>query len=154
MPSDSRAMLRLERFAYTPRATFGHLHLLGHDALELFTVERPWLENQNRVSCIPEGLYQVRLDFFHRGGYPAYELRDVPGRSRILVHIGNVSSDVEGCIALGSALGVVKGDWGVVSSRSAFARFMEAMAGRSGAIAIHQVAPAVLASRPLPGAED
>lgn len=141
--SDSRVMVNLERFAYTPRGTFGHLRMLGLEG-ELFTVERPWLENAARVSCIPEGLYGLTPQFFHRGGYPAYEIGPVPGRSHILVHIGNTPEDVEGCVALGAALGVVGDRWAVQASRSAFARFMAAMGGRSGSIVVHQCLPALL----------
>lgn len=29
------------------------------DAPSYFTVERPWMENQRGISCIPEGKYEV-----------------------------------------------------------------------------------------------
>ena len=145
----SQPFALLERIAYTPRGTFGRLILRNpgtpdQDLLELWTVERPWLDNQSRVSCIPEGTYPLAPSFFHKGGYPAYEVREVPGRDRILLHVGNVMEDVEGCVALGLDLGVVGSRWGVVHSREAHKRFMAAMAGRSGSLAIYLTAPARL----------
>lgn len=95
------------------------------DGVRLFTIERPWLHNERYVSCIPEGQYRLRKRWFHRGGYNTYEIVDVPGRSAILIHHGNTSDDVMGCIALGMDLGVVRGKWAVIRSRQAFRLFMD-----------------------------
>lgn len=121
--ADNESTLRLHRFAYSPVGTFGSL-TLASDADVMYTVERPWLENNRRISCIPEGLYRCRSRMFNRGGYETFEITDVPGRSEILFHVANVSSDVNGCVGLGSYLGCVNGQWGVMSSREAFSRFM------------------------------
>ena len=107
----------IERVAYTPRGTFGRLVIRdpgkGGNLLELWTVERPWLDNQARISCIPEGTYGLIPSRFYRGGYDAPEIRPVAGRSRILIHVGNTMDDVEGCVAVGLGLGVVRGQWAV-----------------------------------------
>ena len=58
----------LERFAYSPMGTFG---VLTVDDFECYTVERPWLDNKPRESCIPEGVYRLELGMYNRGGYPA-----------------------------------------------------------------------------------
>lgn len=146
----SQAFALLERIAYTSRGTFGRFQVRdpGGSLVELWTVERPWLGNAPKISCIPEGTYQLERSFFHRGGYPAYEIKGVPGRSRILFHVGNTMEDVEGCVAVGLDLGVVGSRWGVVHSREAFRRLMQALAERPGSLAVYQTAPAILPEAP------
>jgi hypothetical protein len=66
------------------------------------------------VSCIPCGDYLVQWDPSPKYGY-CYELRDVPGRSTILIHSGNLAGDisksykthVQGCIMLGKWFGIL-----------------------------------------------
>ena len=119
-------IIYLDRFAYTMYGVFG---MLRYDGMKLFTVERPWSDNQRNVSCIPTGAYPLKLTHFIHGDYPAYELLDVPGRDSILIHIGNTMDDVRGCIAPGLMLGWVGKKWAVVESKLAFERFMEHMNG-------------------------
>lgn len=95
------------------------------DGAVLYTVERPWLDNQAMVSCIPEGAYNCRPRRYFRGGYDAVHIRNVPGRTHILFHRANVPSDLAGCIGVGSRLGVLNGQWAVLQSRAAFAWFMD-----------------------------
>lgn len=116
----------LERFAYTPVGVFGKFK---SDEFECFTVERPWLDNKPRESCIPEGEYELQLSRYNRGGYPAYEVLGVPNRSLIKIHVGNSMEDVIGCIAPGKSLGFIAGKWGVSRSKVAFNEFMAAMDG-------------------------
>jgi len=92
-----------------------------------FTVERPWLDNKVRESCIPEGEYALKLGMYNHGGYPAYEVMGVPQRTLIKIHIGNTIEDVIGCIAPGKSLGYVYGKWAVTQSKVAFKEFMTAM---------------------------
>ena len=119
-------MINLCRFCYSDWGTFGRLSAGGR---VWFTVERPWAYNHRNVSCIPEGVYPVRMDYYHRGGYPAYELDNVPGRSEIKIHIGNTLDDVSGCVAIGMDMGWVNGKWAIKHSKVAFHDFMAAMDG-------------------------
>lgn len=116
-------MIELRRFCYAPEGTFGRL-LIGNQLM--YSVERPWRDNRPFESCIPVGEYVLTLGRYHRGGYDAYELLDVPGRSLIKVHKGNIPEDLAGCIAPGAALGALHGKWAVLSSGAAFDRLMEA----------------------------
>ena len=129
----------VKRFAYSPMGAFG---ILTAGAFQCFTVERPWQDNRPMVSCIPEGDYRIVLGRYHRGGYPAYELREVPGRSQIKIHRGNTMENVKGCIAPGMDLGWIGGAWAVTQSRKALDGFMRAMEGRtSGVIRIASAPP-------------
>ena len=134
-----RPLIVLERFAWTPTATFGRLHLAG--GVEVFTVERPWLDNEVNVSCIPEGRYEMRRGTF-RGKYEDLELVEVPGRSAIEVHVANLASELRGCIAPGMRLGVVEGEWAVVASRQALSVVLESLHGAAReALCVTRYAP-------------
>ena len=115
----------LERFAYTHVGVFGRLYI---PEFECYTVERPWLNNQRKVSCIPCGRYRFIRSVFHRGGYETFELTNVPARSLIKIHKGNTMDDVLGCIALGKGLGYISNKWAVTYSGNAFRTFIDMMA--------------------------
>ena len=123
----------LERFAYSPMGTFG---ILTVDDFFCYTVERPWLDNKARKSCIPEGAYGIELGMYNRGGYPAYEIMNVPDRSLIKMHIANNINDVIGCVGFGDSLGYYENLWSVMNSGKTMAKFMDAMDGEDGQIVI------------------
>ena len=54
-----------------------------------YTLERPWLNNEQNVSCIPEGNYKGR--FQASGSFPDMRMyfQDIPGRSKVMFHWGN-----------------------------------------------------------------
>jgi len=123
----------LERFAHTPMGVFGNLSV---DGFECYTVERPWLDNKPRESCIPEGVYRLELGMYNHGGYPAYEIMNVPDRSLIKMHIANNINDVIGCVGFGSKLGYYENLWAVLDSGGAMKKFMAAMDGEDGQIIV------------------
>lgn len=90
--------MQLIRKIHTPDFTMGELHL--ETGLTLYTIERPWLDNQPFVSCIPDGAYQLEWDTTGRiKNVP--RLRDVPGRTQINIHSANTAGQLHGCIAPG-----------------------------------------------------
>lgn len=113
--------------------TFGWLE---YKDFKCRTVERQWLNNKPYVSCIPAGLWKMKLDMYWggdgvggKGDYPAYELIAVPKRSEIKIHIANIYSDVYGCIGIGDDIGVSKGTWGVLNSTKTYEKWMEVTGG-------------------------
>lgn len=87
----------LDRYAYLNSGTAGVLTIKGRSFV---TVERPWKDNQRSISCIPEGIYQVKP--YSSARFPdTWEIKNVPNRTYILLHAGNTPTDVEGCIAIG-----------------------------------------------------
>lgn len=128
----------VNRFAYSYHGVFSHL--LVND-FRCFTLENPWADNQPNVSCIPAGIYTMRLGMYNKPKVPyaAYELQAVPGRSLIKIHVGNTMDDVLGCLVTGRRLGWVKkpgkpARWAVTSSKLAFNAFMKAMGGVETAV--------------------
>tara|TARA_R100000541_G_C1886266_1_gene83005 strand:+ start:646 stop:984 length:339 start_codon:yes stop_codon:yes gene_type:complete len=91
------------------------------DDIIIKTIERPWLSNEPNRSCIPEGTY--RCDFMERscsGKYRrVWHVKDVPGRTAILFHAGNLVEDSLGCILVGLSHGYLSGAEAVISSRKA-----------------------------------
>jgi len=53
-----------------------------------------------------------------------YEITDVPNRSHILFHQGNVVADTRGCVLLGTHYGQLGEARGVLQSRKAVASFL------------------------------
>ena len=89
--------VQLVRTRYEDKQTLGYLLA---DGIELTTLENPWLDNQRRISCIPEGKYKVIPHTSPKFG-PCFWVQDVPGRSAILFHAGNYHADTLGCVLVG-----------------------------------------------------
>ena len=82
---------------YFPEGTQGVLEWNG--TLICYTIELPWLGNQRRISCIPEGEYLLQLRFSPKFKWH-FLLMDVPGRDLILIHPANDAKlELLGCIA-------------------------------------------------------
>ena len=129
----------LQRFCYHPNATLGVIKL--HDKT-FYSVERPWLDNQVSVSCIPTGEYELGWRESPRFGQ-TWHVQDVPDRTYILIHVANFAKDVEGCIGLGMDL---MGDTVAVSnSRAAVKKFEEMTIGASWTLRVEDSPLAALA---------
>lgn len=118
----------LTRDPSTDDGTFGSLQF-EYDTL--CTIELPWRDNKPRESCIPVGAYRCEIVQSPKFGR-VYGLRDVPGRSHILIHAANYGGDVSkglrsdllGCIAPCSAFGRLNGQMAGLSSREALGKLM------------------------------
>jgi len=117
-------MIEITRFALFGDRTLGRLKI---DDLELWTIERPWLNNIPFKSCIPTGQYKVRRTNSPRFGPDTWQVQDVPDRTHILFHVANTSADVVGCIGCGISLYPDLN--GVGNSRKAMAKFDSYLAG-------------------------
>jgi hypothetical protein len=82
---------------YFPEGTQGVLE--WNSTLICYTIELPWLGNQRRISCIPEGEYFLQLRYSPKFKWH-FLLMDVPGRDLILIHPANDAKlELLGCIA-------------------------------------------------------
>lgn len=68
------------------------------DGTEYKSLERPWLNNQTSISCIPAGHYKFKRDT--HGRFQWFRVLDVTGRTSIEMHLGTRPSHSEGCILL------------------------------------------------------
>lgn len=63
------------------------------------TIELPWLDNKRKISCIPEGTYEIEKRFTEKHQHHLI-LCDVPDRDGILIHPANIAmKELMGCIA-------------------------------------------------------
>ena len=91
------------------------------------TLERPWLQNQRNISCIPAGEYEC-LYFPKLGKFvDVYYIQKVPGRSGVLIHCGVVVEHSHGCILIGLQKGLVAGKPAIFNSFSARTQFVSDM---------------------------
>ena len=101
--NESISMTRIEITRdYRPDCTLGS-GTVFNGSIPIFhfkTMELPWLENQRRISCIPEGTYKTLRHTSPRFGQ-TFWLQDVTGRAEILTHKGNYTRDTLGCILPG-----------------------------------------------------
>ena len=118
---------------YTNTQTFGRLILLDGERvrLQILTLELPWNGNQRRVSCIPEGKYEVHKIFSPKFG-KCFLVNNVPDRDGILFHAGNYIDlkagkvDSEGCILTGMAYEQLdgEGETEIVQSKHALTKML------------------------------
>ena len=102
----------LTRQPSTDEGTFGTL--TTDSGLSVRTGELPWEDNATGVSCIPPGVYTARWSWSTSHGGSLYHLVDVPMRSSVEIHSGNLcgdttkgfASDVRGCVLPGMGVGV------------------------------------------------
>lgn len=82
--------------------TLGHF-ILYNDmdvAMQCKSLELPDLNNEVRKSRIPAGVYCCEKRYSPKYKWH-YWVKDVDGRTWILIHIGNYKDDTTGCILLG-----------------------------------------------------
>lgn len=128
----------LQREPSSDQGTYG---VLRFGEQQVYTIELPWRGNLPKVSCIPPGSYRCEIAISPHFGR-VYEIKDVPGRSHVLIHSANLAGDsslgwtteLQGCIAVGERRGRMLNAAGqsqraVLVSRPALRRFMLGMAG-------------------------
>ena len=82
---------------YYPEGVNGEILLAGR--LMMYSIELPWKNNHTRVSCIPEGTYELVKRWSPKFARHLL-LMNVPHRNFILIHPANdAMRDLKGCIA-------------------------------------------------------
>jgi len=82
---------------YFPNGTNGEFFFNGTRVCS--AIELAWKNNQNKISCIPEGRYELRKRYTAERGWHLI-LANVPGRQLILIHAANdAKKELLGCIA-------------------------------------------------------
>lgn len=93
------------------------------------TLELAWRNNARRISCIPEGRYELVPNPNPKTRFPgSWLVRNVPNRSAILFHAGNDASledgnedvDTMGCILPQTRIVYTSGVWRGEQSTHAF----------------------------------
>lgn len=125
----------LHRDPSTEQGTLGVLSV-PEKGFACFSIELPWRDNRVSLSCIPAGEYRCERYFSPAFKEYLYRICDVPGRSGVAIHSGNVAGNRDkgykthslGCILLGKRQGQLWGQDAVLLSRltvGAFFRLMD-----------------------------
>ena len=109
-------LLRIERVS-KGRSTLSRWSL-GGTSFSCVGIEPPWMNNTPFKSCIPAGVYRAKLSYYNAGGYQAYELLNVEGRTDILIHAANKASQLAGCLAPGEYIDQMDNEVAVTNSRN------------------------------------
>lgn len=93
----------ITRVTYADKSTAGVLSVTKDDgyAWTCKTLELPDKANQQKISCIPKGTYEVVYSMSPSFKKFTYEIKNVPGRAGIRIHPANFTRQLLGCIALG-----------------------------------------------------
>ena len=124
-------IVSIVRFKTNDLATYGELKVIQNNKIlfQCKTIERGWLDNESRISCIPEGSYNVIKTYSNRFKRNLYLVEDVPGRAGIRLHSANFSLQLNGCIAFGMDFKDINNDeqMDVINSKTAHKLFDEVM---------------------------
>lgn len=95
------------------------------ERIKLATVELPWKDNRNQVSCIPPGDYPLTKFNSPKHGL-CFLIHNVPHRDMCEIHAANYSRELLGCIAPGLSHSDINHDGllDVVNSRIALDKLL------------------------------
>jgi hypothetical protein len=94
---------RIRNYKHSDKQTIGTGYVFNENngiKYTFCTLELPWKDNERRISCIPNGEYEVIKHVSPKFGNCLW-VQDVPERSEILVHHGNYNWDTLGCVLVG-----------------------------------------------------
>lgn len=120
-------LIRLEEHA--EYGTFGFLRI--QKRIFCATLEPPDYLNASNKSSIPAQQYWCHRIVSPKFG-ETFEVKDVPMRTTILFHAGNIRSHTKGCIILGQHHGRLGKNRAVLNSGETFSKFMNVMNGYKG----------------------
>lgn len=93
------------------------------------SLERGWVDNQNRISCVPVGIYDLVLEYSDRFEKMLWEIKGVQDRSECKFHSMNYWWQSNGCVGLGNNRKFLDNDpiMDITSSRDTMKLFHKAM---------------------------
>jgi len=106
----SQLHLRIKRIYREEKCIIGKIYRVSHHGSELieplenflaYTLELPYTFNFQDISSIPPGTYNGDIRTDGARGW-RIELKDVPDRTLIQIHVGNYPKNTTGCILLGT----------------------------------------------------
>jgi len=130
--------ITLIRHSMQPDVTLGTL--IDSDTGHYFccTLEKPWKDNKRQISCIPAGQYKC-VPYSSVKFTNVWEVTNVTNRSKVLIHSGNTTDDIEGCILIGMEHGTLNNKDAVLRSKEALLKLRAENAGKSFNLTIKEV---------------
>ena len=130
--------IKIKRTFQNSKQSLGVCSIFDEENRAIFSglsLERGWLDNSRRVSCVPKGRYTLILEYSEKYGRELWELKNVPNRSECKFHAANYWHQLQGCISLGSRLMDIDNDgyYDVTSSGNTMLSFHIALRGETRA---------------------
>lgn len=122
--------VQLMRTLDTGIETTGKLYVNGDLIFTCDTLERTYADNQRGISCIPAGRYIcTKVPATEAIPYAHISVTNVPNRSGIKIHKGNLYTHSKGCILLGRGWGDINkdGQMDILNSKNTFDQFLREM---------------------------
>ena len=108
--------LLLTRLTRSEKAAYGLLSVIDKD---LIVFNCRTIENLSRLCA--DGVYGIKFEWSPRFEMNLWELKGVPGRSEIKIHIANYWEQLEGCVGVGQNHQDIDGDGDIDLGASALA---------------------------------
>lgn len=118
--------LTIERKSSSDKCTMGYL--IADGQVVCYSLELPWKDNSNNISCVPSGTYKGILRYDKTDGW-RIQLENVPNRTAVQIHMGNYTTQTEGCVLVGTDAKV--DNCSVFNSSAAYAKLKKAFYGTS-----------------------
>lgn len=99
----SKFKITIDRKISSASCTQGYI--LVNNEVIAYTLELPDFANKDYISSIPKDAYTGIIRTDGPKGWRV-ELLDVPSRENIQIHIGNFTSQIEGCILIGTKVDI------------------------------------------------
>ncbi len=115
-------MLELRRYQEYLGATPGEIWFEGKRVAH--SLELPWLDNAESISCIPLGRYRLVVTMSNRFKKPLPLIPNVGSRTGIRLHAANHTYELEGCIAVVTGLGILDNEVVGYTSQEAMVKLM------------------------------
>jgi len=121
---------------YLEKEVLGHLFVIEENSdgsskviFECKTLELAWKNNDNNISCVSTGFYELTLEYSPKFDRLLWEIKGVPDRKEAKIHVANYYTQIEGCIAVGDLHTHLNDDNipDVQNSRKTLKKFHQAM---------------------------
>ncbi|MEI6865804.1 DUF5675 family protein [Flavicella sp.] len=101
-------------------------------------LERGWRNNENRVSCLPIGIYPLVLEYSPAFKMDLWEIKESGHRSECKFHAANFWKQLNGCVAPGRRPRDLDNDGylDVTDSKKTLADFHKALSGYTEAVLV------------------
>lgn len=113
------------------------------------TLELPWKDNADFISCIPNGLYNCGFYVAKPPGYEgeSFKIYEIPDREDVLIHPLNFAGDKskgkrsesEGCIGVGMYHDILRGQLAVMKSRVAMDNLLKFIGNEEFLLSIENI---------------
>ena len=126
-------VIEVFRMEYEEKQVLGECAITenGKSIFESKSLERANNNNQQNISCIPQGKYLCVLEYSNKFDCDLWEIKNVPNRSECKFHSANYWHDLNGCISLGTSYADIDNDGfrDVLNSGNTMAKFHKVLNG-------------------------